>query len=71
MPIPEYVRKLRRDVGHDLLWLVGATAVVLRGIGGREHVLLVRRVDTGDWSAITGIVDPGKDPTRHGGSRVP
>ena len=62
MPIPEYVRKLRRHVGHDLLWLVGATAVVLRDIGGREHVLLVRRVDTGDWSAITGIVDPGEDP---------
>ncbi|MGV1010623.1 MAG: NUDIX hydrolase [Dermatophilaceae bacterium] len=62
MPIPEYVRRLRRSVGHELLWLVGSTAVVLREIDGREHVLLVRRVDTGDWSPVTGIVDPGEEP---------
>ncbi|MBA2773338.1 MAG: DNA mismatch repair protein MutT, partial [Nocardioidaceae bacterium] len=39
MPIPDFIVRLRQKVGHDLLWLPGVTAVVLRG----EEVLLVRR----------------------------
>jgi 8-oxo-dGTP pyrophosphatase MutT (NUDIX family) len=62
MPIPDYVRWLRAHVGTALLWLVGAAAVVLRDIDGVPHVLLVRRSDTGDWTPVTGIVDPGEDP---------
>jgi 8-oxo-dGTP pyrophosphatase MutT (NUDIX family) len=58
MPIPDYVQRLRRKVGRDLLWLPGATAVVLRG----DEVLLVRRSDTGEWAPVTGIVDPGEHP---------
>ncbi|HET6653028.1 MAG TPA: NUDIX domain-containing protein [Nocardioides sp.] len=60
MAIPDYVRRLRLRVGHDLLWLPGATAVVLRG----DEVLLVRRSDNGQWSPVTGIVDPGEHPAR-------
>lgn len=58
MPVPEFVRDLRRYVGTAELWLPGVTAVVRRG----NELLLVQRADTGDWSPVTGIVDPGEDP---------
>ncbi len=58
MPIPDFVRELRRHVGTTNLWLPGVTAVVLRG----SELLLVRRSDTGEWAPVTGIVDPGEDP---------
>lgn len=62
MPVPEFVVRLRRHVGHAPLWLIGVTAVVLRdGPRGRE-ILLVRRADTGEWTPVTGIVDPGEEP---------
>lgn len=55
---PDFVLALRAKIGHDPLWLPGATAVVVR-----EHaVLLVRRGDTGEWTPVTGIVDPGEEP---------
>ena len=59
MPIPEFVLELRRHVGHSQLWLMGVTAVVVRG--GAE-VLLVQRSDTHVWTPVTGIVDPGEHP---------
>lgn len=58
MPIPDFVRELRRHVGTASLWLPGVTAVVQRG----DEVLLVQRSDTGAWSPVTGIVDPGEQP---------
>jgi 8-oxo-dGTP pyrophosphatase MutT (NUDIX family) len=58
MPIPDFVRELRRHVGTAELWLPGVTAVVLRG----DELLVVRRADTGDWAPVTGIVDPGEEP---------
>ena len=58
MPIPEFVRDLRRHVGTAELWLPGVTAVVRRG----ADVLLVQRSDTREWAPVTGIVDPGEDP---------
>jgi ADP-ribose pyrophosphatase YjhB (NUDIX family) len=58
MPVPDFVRELRRHVGTAELWLPGVTAVVRRG----ADVLLVQRSDTGDWTPVTGIVDPGEDP---------
>jgi ADP-ribose pyrophosphatase YjhB (NUDIX family) len=63
MPTPDFVLDLRAKVGHDLLWLSGVTAVVLRDTasGGRE-VLLVKRADNGAWTPVTGIVDPGEQP---------
>jgi 8-oxo-dGTP pyrophosphatase MutT (NUDIX family) len=59
---PDFVLSLRAKIGHDPLWLAGVTAVVL-GDGPRgPQVLLVRRADTGDWTPVTGIVDPGEQP---------
>ncbi|BBX44008.1 NUDIX domain-containing protein [Mycobacterium cookii] len=58
MPIPEFIVELRRHVGHAPLWLVAATAVVLRD----QQVLLVQRSDNHAWTPVTGIVDPGENP---------
>ena len=57
-PTPEFVLALREKVGNDLLWMPGVTAVVRRG----DELLLVRRRDNGEWTPITGIVDPGEEP---------
>jgi len=68
MPIPEFIVDLRRHVGHAELWLIGVTAIVLRGDPAapddpaRRQVLLVRRSDNGQWTPVTGIVDPGETP---------
>ncbi|GAA2474801.1 NUDIX domain-containing protein [Terrabacter carboxydivorans] len=69
MPIPPYVSHLRTMVGTELLWMPGVTAVVLRevagggeGSEGSDEVLLVRRSDNGEWTPVTGIVDPGEEP---------
>lgn len=60
MPIPDFIVRLREKVGHDLLWLSGVTAVVVKD----DHVLLVKRAENGDWAPVTGIVDPGEHPAR-------
>lgn len=62
MPVPPFVLALRERIGHDMLWLPGVTAVVLREDGPRPRLLLVRRADTGEWTPVTGIVDPGEQP---------
>ena len=59
MPIPDFIVDLRRRVGSEtVLWLPAVTAVVRRG----PDLLLVRRADNGEWSPVTGIVDPGEEP---------
>lgn len=58
MPVPEFIVRLRSRIGHDLLWLPGVTAVVIKD----TEVLLVRRSDNGAWAPVTGIVDPGEHP---------
>jgi 8-oxo-dGTP pyrophosphatase MutT (NUDIX family) len=58
MPIPDFVRDLREKIGTAPLWLAGATAVVVDG----DRILLIRRSDTGAWTPITGIIDPGEEP---------
>lgn len=58
MPTPDFVLALREKIGHAPLWLSGVTAVVTRG----NEVLLVRRTDTGEWTPVTGIIDPGEEP---------
>ncbi len=64
MPTPEYIVDLRRHIGHDPLWLMGASVVILRdGLKGRE-VLLFQRADTGEWDVIAGIVEPGEHPAQ-------
>lgn len=58
MAIPDFVRDLRDKVGPVPLWLSGASAVVIDG----DRILLIRRSDTGEWTPITGIIDPGEEP---------
>jgi ADP-ribose pyrophosphatase YjhB (NUDIX family) len=58
MATPDFVLALREKIGNAALWLPAVTAVVLRG----NDVLLVRRADTGAWTPVTGIVDPGEQP---------
>src|SRR3954471_20254411 len=59
MPTPDFIVRLRQKIGHDLLWLPGATAVVFKD----DAVLLVKRSDDGEWTPVTGIVDPGELPS--------
>ncbi|NQX15389.1 NUDIX domain-containing protein [Rathayibacter sp. VKM Ac-2857] len=59
MATPDFVLRLREQVGTELLWLTGVTAVIVREEPVRQ-VLLVRRADTGAWTAVTGIIDPGE-----------
>ena len=58
MPIPPFVAELRALVGTHPLWLPGVTAVIRRG----DELLLTRRADNGEWSPVTGIVDPDEEP---------
>lgn len=77
MATPDFVLDLRAKIGHDLLWLSGVTAVVVRDIAGAagaasagREVLLVRRADTGAWTPVTGIIDPGEQPAVAGAREV-
>ena len=58
MATPDFVLELRKSIGHAPLWLIGVTAVVVRG----DEALLVRRADNGNWSNVAGVVDPGEEP---------
>jgi ADP-ribose pyrophosphatase YjhB (NUDIX family) len=66
VPIPDFIVDLRRQIGTAELWLPGVTAVVRRA----DEVLLVRRSDTGEWTPVTGIVDPGEEPGVAAGREV-
>src|SRR6186997_2370695 len=59
MAASPYVTKLRAHVGHDLLLLPGASAVV-RDDEGR--ILFLRRGDDGTWSLPAGMIEPGEQP---------
>ena len=56
MPTPDFILRLRERIGHEPLWLVGTTAVVVDG----DRLLLVKRADTGEWTPVAGIVEPGE-----------
>ncbi|MFJ6751762.1 MULTISPECIES: NUDIX hydrolase [unclassified Streptomyces] len=59
MATPDFIRDLRTSIGHELLWLPGVSAVVFDDQG---RVLLGKRADTGGWSVIGGIPEPGEQP---------
>lgn len=59
MATPDFIREIRASAGHQLLLLPGVTAVVFDDEG---RVLLGRRADTGKWSVIGGISEPGEQP---------
>lgn len=62
MAIPDFVLALREKIGTVPLWISGVTAVVVRNSGEHRDVLMVRRADTGAWTPVTGIIDPGEQP---------
>ncbi|MFI1393754.1 NUDIX hydrolase [Streptomyces sp. NPDC020681] len=59
MAIPDFIREIRAGAGHQLLLLPGVSAIVFDDDG---RVLLGRRADTGKWSIIGGIPEPGEEP---------
>ncbi|WP_454051526.1 NUDIX hydrolase [Cellulomonas sp. Marseille-Q8402] len=70
MPTPDFVLDLREKIGHELLWLSGVSAVVVRPGPDGEEVLLVKRADDGAWTPVTGIIDPGEEPAVAGAREV-
>ncbi|MEZ4737752.1 MAG: NUDIX domain-containing protein, partial [Caldilineaceae bacterium] len=56
----DYVRNLRRQIGHDLLLMPSVFALVLDRQG---NVLLQQRADNGRWSAPGGGMDPYESPS--------
>ncbi|SCE99486.1 8-oxo-dGTP diphosphatase [Micromonospora coriariae] len=59
MAVPDYILRMRKHVGHDLLWLPSVSAVVRNDAG---ELLLGQRADDGRWSVISGFVEPGEQP---------
>jgi 8-oxo-dGTP pyrophosphatase MutT (NUDIX family) len=59
MVTPDFVLALRSRIGHDLLWMPGVSAVVVRDNG---ELLLGRRADNGMWAIVSGIPEPGEQP---------
>ncbi|MFD3487292.1 NUDIX domain-containing protein [Streptomyces sp. NPDC058665] len=59
MGTPDFIRDIRATAGHQLLLLPGVSAIVFDDDG---RVLLGRRADTGNWSIIGGIPEPGEQP---------
>ncbi|WP_062303941.1 NUDIX hydrolase [Demequina subtropica] len=65
MATPGFILALRERVGSHPLWLMSASAVVLRPSPGRpgvRQVLLAHRPDFDVWAAVGGIIDPGEEP---------
>ncbi|MGV0396785.1 NUDIX hydrolase [Corynebacterium suicordis] len=68
MPTSDFILELRKHVGHAPLWLPGVTAIVLKEVPADApiwevpEVLLVKRADDGQWTPVTGIIDPGEEP---------
>ncbi|MFI7488462.1 NUDIX hydrolase [Micromonospora echinaurantiaca] len=59
MGVPDYILRMRKHVGHDLLWLPSVSAVVRNAAG---ELLLGQRADDGRWSVVSGFVEPGEQP---------
>ncbi|WP_422734871.1 NUDIX hydrolase [Micromonospora sp. WMMD558] len=60
MGVPEYIRQLRAHVGRDLLLLPSVSAVVRNDTG---ELLLAQRADDARWSVVSGVLEPGEQPT--------
>lgn len=59
MAISPYIADLRAKVGHDLIMMCGAAAIIFNDQG---EVLLQKRSDNGFWGLPGGAIDPGEDP---------
>jgi len=59
MATPDFITALRASAGQQLLWLPGVSVIVFNDL---DEVLLGRRADTGEWSILAGIPEPGEQP---------
>src|SRR5262245_7916347 len=59
MPISPYLKSIRADLGPRCLLLPGVSAVVFDDDG---RLLLAQRVHNGQWSLVSGVMDPGEQP---------
>lgn len=59
MPISEWMKSIRNIVGHDLVVMVGASAIVLDDNG---RILLQQRSDNQQWGIPGGGIEPGEEP---------
>ncbi|HEV3282389.1 MAG TPA: NUDIX domain-containing protein [Acidimicrobiales bacterium] len=59
MAIAPHIRRLRQLVGNELLVL---PSVAVFPMDGERRVLLVRTIDTEQWAAIGGAVEPDESP---------
>lgn len=68
MATPEFITELRKHIGSAPLWIPATTTVVIREVPADAPiwevptVLLVQRADSGDWTPIGGICEPGEQP---------
>lgn len=54
----EYIKTIRKKVGHDPVMQVGASVIV---VNDRQEVLLQKRADCNAWGYHGGSVDLGED----------
>lgn len=59
MPVPAYIKALRRQIGHDLLLLPSVAALVT---DSAARVLVVRNSAAAAWTLPGGLVEPGERP---------
>ncbi|MCO8277807.1 NUDIX domain-containing protein [Actinoplanes sp. TRM 88003] len=59
MATSNYIKKLREKIGHDLVWVPGAIAVIMND---NNEVLLGRRADDETWGLVGGFVEPNEQP---------
>lgn len=59
MPMSAYLRALRRRVGHDLLVLPAAAALIVDAQG---RLLVVRQAESGRVGLPAGAIEPGESP---------
>jgi len=57
MPTPNHIKKIRQNLGNDLIILPSVNAVIIDSEG---RVLLQQRVDNGNWTLPGGFVEPGE-----------
>ncbi|WP_430791365.1 NUDIX hydrolase [Actinoplanes sp. G11-F43] len=59
MPASPYVTELRGKVGSGLIMFPTVSAVIFND---RDEILLHQRSDTGRWTLVAGMMDPGEQP---------
>lgn len=62
MSTPDFILKLRENIGHDELWLPGVTVITLRQTPEHGTQILLVKTHAGVWKPVTGIIDPGEQP---------